>query len=305
MNGLRVYRLLTAAVIYSLAGCGTTKLQEATEQLVLSSAVDRSIAMIDFRPLAGQKVYLDTTYMQAGPPTSYVNMNYVISAMRQQIMASGCMLQEERDKADIVIEGRLGTLGADDHRVTYGIPENNGLSTAASIVARTPAPSVPEVAIARRDAREGAAKVAAFAYDRVTRTPVWQSGISQSIATSRNTWVLGIGPFQGGSIREGTHLAKGQSKSGRTRPGASPQELYDRPVVEHTAEVRFDHGWPVVSRSRGDGALVGSGLPIGPLKLPLPVKIDSGPLAPDEAIDSPESVVAEEPGLMEDDTILR
>jgi len=230
------------------SGCGTTKLQEATEQLVLSSAVDRSVAMIDFRPLADQAVYLDTTYIKSVKSPTFVNADYVVSALRQQIMSAGCHLQETKDAADVIIEARIGTLGADDHRVTYGIPENNGLASAASLIAQTPTPSIPEIALARRDAREGAAKIAAFAYDRETRAPIWQSGISQSIATSRNTWVMGVGPFQGGSIRDARGLAKGTNRSGRSRPGASPSEDYQRPVVEYTAEVRYDHGWPVTGK---------------------------------------------------------
>jgi hypothetical protein len=253
---------IAAAMTLIAAGCGTTKMQEATEQLVLSSAVDRSVAMIDFRPLAGERVYLDTEYLKNSKSPSFVNADYVTSSLRQQIMASGCMLQENKEDAEIIIEARLGTLGADDHRVTYGIPENNGLSTAASLLVQTPTPAVPEIALARRDAREGAAKIAAFAYERETRVPVWQSGISQSIATSRNTWVMGVGPFQGGSIREGTALAKGHNRSGRTRPGASPPATTDRPVVEYTAEVRYDRGWPLVGKSASNGKIVGSGLPV-------------------------------------------
>ena len=47
---------------------------------------------------------------------------------------------------------------------------------------------------------EAAAKIAAFAYDRETRTPLWQSGVNSSLATAKDTWVLGVGPFQGGTI---------------------------------------------------------------------------------------------------------
>lgn len=282
------------------AGCGTTKMQEATEQLVLSEAVDRSVAMIDFRPLAGQRVYLDTKYLNNIKTPTFVNADYVTSALRQQVMAAGCLLQEEKDEAEIVIEARIGTLGADDHRVTYGIPENNGLSTAASLIVQTPTPSVPEIAVARRDAREGAAKIAAFAYDRETRIPLWQSGISQSIATSRNTWVMGVGPFQGGSIREGTHLARGHNRSGGTRPGASPAESHDRPVVEHTAEVRYDNGWPMLGKSAPRGPVVGSGLPVPPKSKPKIIAADTRPSDKD-----PEAKIAEKPGMLEDEAVQR
>jgi hypothetical protein len=317
------YRLFitvfTAMLPLIVAGCGSTKLQEATEQLVLSSAVDRSVAMIDFRPLAGQRVFLDTEYLKNTKSPSFVNADYVTSSLRQQIMAAGCMLQDTKEQADLIIEARLGTLGADDHRVTYGIPENNGLATAASLLAQTPTPSVPEIALARRDAREGAAKIAAFAYERESKVPVWQSGISQSIATSRNTWVLGVGPFQGGSIREGSRrFARATNRSGRTRPGASPPAPSDRPVVEYTAEVRYDEGWPLVGRTGINGRPVGSGLPIVKNNEPAPLQdatdiVDGSTEAPttqqpasqQPASQQPGASMAAEPGMIEFDALLR
>ena len=72
------------------SGCGTTKEQQATEQLLLSDAVDRSVSTIDFRPLSGEKVYLDTSYLRSVKATTFVNADYVTSALRQQVIAAGC-----------------------------------------------------------------------------------------------------------------------------------------------------------------------------------------------------------------------
>ncbi len=189
-------------------GCGTTREYTATEQLVMSDAVDRSIANLDFRPLSGRKVYLDTSYLRHIKGEGFVNSEYVTSALRQQIVAAGCLIQDASPDADVVIEARIGTLGADDHRVTFGVPENNMVSTTASLIPGAPnIPSIPEIAVARREAREAAAKIAAFAYDRESRRPIWQSGVNHSLATAKDTWVMGVGPFQGGTIREQTKLA--------------------------------------------------------------------------------------------------
>ncbi len=108
----------------------------------------------------------------------FVNAEYVTSALRQQIVAAGCLIQDASSDADVIIEARIGTLGADDHRVTFGVPQNNALSAASSMIPGVPQiPTIPEIAFARREAREAAAKVAAFAYDRETRAPIWQSGV--------------------------------------------------------------------------------------------------------------------------------
>jgi hypothetical protein len=226
-------------------GCGTTREHQATEQLVVSDAVDRSIQDLDFRPLSGRTVYLDTSYLRHVKGSGFVNSEYVISGLRQQILGAGCLIQDAATEAEIIIEARIGALGADNHLVTYGIPENNALNAAASVIPSAPAiPSLPEIAVARREAREATAKIAAFAYDRETRKPIWQSGVRHSISTAKDTWVMGIGPFQGGSIREKTKLAGSPFEFGRRSNTGSPSQVFERPSVDLTAETRFNQGWP-------------------------------------------------------------
>lgn len=237
--------LVSSLLILALSGCGTTRQYEATEQLVVSDAVDRGIQHMDFRPLSGRKVYLDSSYLRQVKSVGFVNAEYVISALRQQILAAGCLLQDSANESDVIIEARIGALGADEHQVTYGIPENNSLNSAASVIPGAPTiPTLPEISVARREAREAAAKIAAFAYDRETRKPIWQSGVRHSTATAKNTWVMGIGPFQGGTIREKTKLVGSGIAFGRRSRNASVSEDYERPSVDYTAETRFNQGWP-------------------------------------------------------------
>ncbi|WP_145347377.1 DUF6655 family protein [Rosistilla ulvae] len=215
---------------------------------MLSDAVDRSISAIDFRPLAGKKVYLDTTYLAAVKGILFVNSDYIISSLRQQIIAAGCLLEEDRKTAELIIEARVGTLGADGYQVSYGIPASNALSTAASLVAEAPpVPTIPEISFARRESNEASAKIAVFAYDRETRKAVWQSGISRSESDSRDTWVLGVGPFESGTVRESTRLAGRDLPSSHKEDhshssGASPL----RPPVDLNAQTRFEDGYPIV-----------------------------------------------------------
>ncbi|MEZ6067619.1 MAG: DUF6655 family protein [Planctomycetaceae bacterium] len=184
-----------------LAGCGTTQQKSATEQLLESDAVDAAIADIDFSPLSGESVFFDDTYLKDYKGVGFVNSAYIISSLRQQILAAGCKLEESKDKAEIIIEGRIGALGSDRHDVVYGIPQNNAVSAVASAVPAGPAlPQIPELSVAKKASALGAAKIAVFAYDRESRERVWQSGLSVARSTSKDTWVLGAGPFQDGTI---------------------------------------------------------------------------------------------------------
>ncbi len=200
---------LVALFVVIGGGCGSTKSRTATEQLLTSNAVDQAVSYIDFRPLAGRTVYFDTAYIQQVKSVGFVNAEYIISSLRQQIMAAGCRLQEKKEDAEFIIEARVGALGADSHEVTYGIPANNALSTAAEVVtpAAPPLPAIPELSVAKRDDQRAAAKIAVFAYHRESRQALWQSGISKSSSTAKDVWLLGVGPFQRGTIYGGTEFA--------------------------------------------------------------------------------------------------
>lgn len=287
-----MFCIVFSAVVAVITGCGTTREHRATEQLVISDAVDRSIQDMDFRPLSGRKVYLDTSYLRQVKGEGFVNAEYVISGLRQQILGAGCLIQDSSQEAEVIIEARIGALGADNHLVTYGLPENNALNNAARLIPNSPAlPAVPEIAVARREAREAAAKIAAFAYDRETRQPIWQSGVRHSIATARDTWVMGVGPFQGGSIREKTKLAGNPFRFGRRSRTGSLAGSFERPTVDYTAETRFNQGWPDFSGAGHGHGMLASGESPPEDDIPEPPPLEDG--SPAEGDEKTSNRVAE------------
>jgi hypothetical protein len=194
-------RLTVAAALALAAGCGTTRMTDtqrtATEQLLISNAIDQSVAQLDVRALASRPVFLDVQYLDGA-----VDRGYLVSSLRQHLLANGCLLQEERAKATYVVEARAGGVGTDRHSLLVGIPQ----TTVPALVPGQPT-QIPEIPIAKKTDQNGVAKIAVFAYNRKTGQPVWQSGMVQSLSTSRDVWVLGTGPFQNGTIRKGTEFA--------------------------------------------------------------------------------------------------
>lgn len=191
----------TAVLAVVVAGCGTTSERVASQQLLVSDAVDRAVAQIDFRVLAGRKVYVDNSFVQHVKSIGFVNAEYVISSIRQHLIASGCLLQPKADTAEFVVEVRVGGLGTDSHEVLYGIPATNATTVASSLIPSLPAlPPIPEIAVLKRNSQLGVAKLAVFAYERESGRPVWISGISQGRSTAKDMWVMGAGPFQSGTI---------------------------------------------------------------------------------------------------------
>lgn len=248
-----------------LMGCGSTKQNVATEQLLMSNAVDATVAKLDFSPLSFRKVYLDTTYVNkpsiVASPTQQpiaIDANYLISSIRQQMFAAGVHLVETKEEADIIAEPRVGALGMDGHDVTYGMPASGSLSVASSAVAGTPLiPAIPEISLARKEDRAGAAKLAVFAYDRKTRQPFWQSGVARSNSDSKATWILGVGPFQRGSIRGRTEFAGSQVASS-TSPAIEDHESLEQYLSSRT----FEPQTPQVKQVTHEEDIGLAGLPV-------------------------------------------
>jgi len=200
------HRLPTVLVLCAtLAGCGTTKWTDtrrsATEQLLISDAMDRAVSRLDFRALAGKTVYLDSSPLQ-----NVIDSGYLVSSIKQHMLASGCVLRDKQTEADYVVEVRSGAVGTDHHELIYGVP---GVDIPASVpVGGFGIPtSIPEIPFVTRTDQRAVAKIAVFAYNRRTGRPVWQSGIVPIESTAKAIWVFGAGPFQRGSIYEGTNFA--------------------------------------------------------------------------------------------------
>ncbi len=239
-------------LLSAMTGCGTAIQRNGTEQLLLSDSVDRAIDQLDLSPLAGRKVYLDTTYMQTFKgPNMYVNSDYIASAMRQKLTTTGCQIETNRTEADYVIEARIGALGTDTMEVTYGIPSSgSGLGAAATALSGAPSViSIPEVSVGKRNGAIGVSKVVVFAYHRESGVPVWQSGAAVARSDAKDSWFMGVGPLTRGSVYDGPTLAGNRinapfdkkSKQPRVQPltiGAKHNYIHPAVLEKQLAEAK-------------------------------------------------------------------
>ncbi len=193
-----------------LVGCGTTRTSStsrtATEQLLVSDAIDRAVGQVNFRALAGQSVYLEDEALN-----TVVDRQYLSSSLRQHLLASGCTIREHKTDAEFIVEARAGAVGTDNHNLLFGIP---AMQVPQFLPLQGLVPSaIPEVPFAKRQEQRGLAKVAVFAYHRETGMPVWQSGMAMSESSAKNFWIAGAGPFQKGTIFNGTNFAGAEIKN--------------------------------------------------------------------------------------------
>lgn len=211
-NVRSLLRRLTIAVVIAhgvlallLSGCGTTKWSDtsrtATEQLLLTNAMDRAVGQLSFTALYGKSTWIDSKAIDAA-----TDSKYFISAVRQHLLASGARVMDKEDDADYVVELRAGAVGTDRNDLFYGVPSFSvPTGWASDYLSGTT--SVPEIAIYKRTDQRAIVKVAVFAYNKKTKAPIWQSGNIQTESRVRARWILGAGPFSIGDICEGTELA--------------------------------------------------------------------------------------------------
>jgi hypothetical protein len=159
--------------------------------MLISPAIDSTVAKLDFSALNGKTVFLDVQYLDGT-----VDKGYLISSIRQHLLAHGALLQEERENALYVVEPRSGAIGTDKNSLLVGTP-------ALSLPPLLPGvpTSIPEIALVKNTDQKGVAKVAVFAYNRVTGRALWQSGTRLAESNLKDMWFFGAGPYSRGTIR--------------------------------------------------------------------------------------------------------
>jgi len=218
-------------------GCGSTRntntSRTATEQLLLTNAWDEALRQVDFSPLVGVPVYLDTSNVNA------VDQGWVVSSLRHAMLAEGVLLREEKDQAQWIVEARLGAYGTDQYDFLIGVQESNLPATLPGV----PAGSIPEVPLIKKSDQHAVSKLALFAYDRASGQLVWNSGTVLGSSNSKNVHIGGLGPIQSGTIRGKAEFV------GVEIPLTADEEKDRAPFEEPGAAFRFRRS----EGFRGDG----------------------------------------------------
>jgi hypothetical protein len=193
--------LVLAVLLWLAGGCGTVRTTDttrtATEQLLLTNAWDTALQKVDFRPLTGVPVYLDTTNLNAT-----VDQGWIVSSIRQAMLQQGVLLRAKPEQAQWIVEPRVGAYGTNDYSLLIGVPQ----TTVPGTLAGLPQGTIPEIPLAKRSEQQAIAKLALFAYDRASGQIVWNSGTVLDVANAKDVYVAGLGPIQSGSIRGGTEF---------------------------------------------------------------------------------------------------
>lgn len=210
------FTLLTLAMLATLsplAGCATRKQSDTArtgvEQLLISTAVDRSLDKVDYGPIRNAKIYVEEKYLDC------VDKNYVIVALHQRLLRHNCTLVGKADDADVIMEVTSGGVGTDRTDLFVGITE---------IPLPPPSPiAIPKMSIFNRTRAIGTAKIGIVAYDAKTKLAVINT---DPLARSDfKAWtILGTGGVEGGTLTQEITAATGE----RENLLSVPQEIAGR-----------------------------------------------------------------------------
>jgi hypothetical protein len=155
--------LAIALLSVPLCGCGTTRRTDtprtATEQLLVSGAVDQAIESIQLDALRGVKVYVDEKYAEA-----MVDLKYVLFRVRERLLQEGALLMPTEESADVIVQVAVGALGTDRYEVLVGMPEVHSLGYINPDFPLPPA--LPEVPLLKAMNQHGVAKIRIIAFRR-------------------------------------------------------------------------------------------------------------------------------------------
>lgn len=158
---------IAAAIVF--AGCKSTEItsppRSATEQLLLSTAVDQALAQANLGMFAGRSVYFDFTYFD-----SY-DSKYAEGQIRDAFSRAGALMARDNKSADVIVEARTGALSTDTNASFVGIP-----AIPLPIPGTAETPVTPQVSFYQQQAQFSYAKISLLAYDNKTRAHIYSSG---------------------------------------------------------------------------------------------------------------------------------
>lgn len=177
-----------AALVLMLSGCADPKItntgRNAVEQLLLTTAVDRSVAKLDFRMLAKDKVRFDYSLL-----ATQVDKNYVQASLESTVSAAGAIIALKADEAKFVLRPVCATLATEDNKVMFGTPQ-----LPVPIPDMSLSLVIPELPLYKRVTRQGVCKLYIEVLDAKTNKQLKLLGpvVSKSI---NNNWVICFVPF--------------------------------------------------------------------------------------------------------------
>jgi Family of unknown function (DUF6655) len=190
----RAARCFALLVLVQSVGCTSVKMtgtpRTGTEQLLLTGTWDSALAQIDFSSLRGTKVFLDPQYI------TVIDKDWIISSIRRSMAEQGLLLENSKDKAQVILEVAFGAYGTDERDRKFGLP---GFSIAPSLTTGatlSSSNSSTSLTFSETNQQDAVVKASLFAYEAKTGRLVWESAPLFNAQGVRDHFVMGSGPYR-------------------------------------------------------------------------------------------------------------
>jgi hypothetical protein len=186
--------MASGALALALA-CGCTSVnvtgtpRTGTEQLLLTGTWDSALSHVDFGPLKGSRVFFNTEHV------SIVDKDWVISGIRRTMAEQGVLIENNKDKAQVIVEGAFGAWGTDQRDCKTGLP-GVGVTPSLTGPSVVSSGSSTSLTLSETNQQDAVVKAALFAYDAKTGKLMWESGPIMNAQGLRDHFVLGSGPYR-------------------------------------------------------------------------------------------------------------
>jgi hypothetical protein len=186
--------LLSVPLLLVLTGgCTTVTVtgspRTGTEQLLLTGTFDDALYHVDFSPLAGSRVFLDPTFI------TVVDKDWIISSIRRTMAEQGVLIENSKDKANIVVEASFGAYGTDQRDRQFGLPGMSlmpSLTTGAAVASNGSA----SLNLSETKQQDAVIKARLFAYEAKTGRLIWETAPLYNAQGVRDHFVIGSGPYR-------------------------------------------------------------------------------------------------------------
>lgn len=160
--------------------------ETATEQLLITTAIDNAVANMNVAIPPGTRIFFDGSYFDGIDRDQKVRFpKCAMAAIREKLLRAGALLADDRQSADMIVEARAGGQSVDHNSLFIGIPSIS-IPVAPSYYPIT----TPELAFFKRDRQTGVAKLAIVAYHQANGAYAASSGPSFGSSNHTETTIL-------------------------------------------------------------------------------------------------------------------
>ena len=151
---------------------------------------------------------------------------YVVASIRHKLLQANAALATKVEEADAVMEIRSGGVGTDVTSSYLGVP---GFTMPGMI-------GIPDIKVINRDSQKAVAKLGIVVYDLKSKRERGDGGVSMAKADENNTYVMGFGPHQSGSLRYEVNRGVGLHPGQRVREIPNQVAFSQRPAADEKSD---------------------------------------------------------------------